>query len=306
MKSRIAFGIALILVAGLFLVVSKNKSAAPLNGRLKVATSFYPLYFFTSEIAGDRAEVYNVTPAGAEPHDYDPTTGDLAAIESSKLLILNGGKLEAWGDRIQNILKGTSTKVAVVGEALATGEVKEDSVTGRDPHVWLDPPLARQEAAAIAAALSQVDPGNAGYYEANAAALESKLDNLDKKFRDTLATCAQKEIITSHAAFGYLAKDYGLQQLPIAGLSPDAEPSPATMAAITDFARAHHVKYIFFESLVSPRLADTIASEIGAQTLVLNPLEGLSDAETKTGKNYLSVMQDNLDNLKQALTCQTP
>jgi len=149
----------------------------------------------------------------------------------------------------------------------------------------------------------KADPANRAYYDQNAKGLDSSLDQLDAQYKAGLQSCQQKDIITSHAAFGYLGAQYGLTQVPISGLSPDAEPSNQQLAEVTDFARAHHVKYIFFESLVSPKLSDTIASEVGAKTLVLDPIEGLSNDNIQAGKNYFTVMQQNLKNLQLALAC---
>ncbi len=311
-KVSAAIGVILVVVLGLLAlsVVWQNQSGKPAanqigtSPKLSVVASFYPLYFFAAQIAGDKASVYNVTPAAAEPHDYEPTTQDIAKIEDSQLLILNGGKLEAWGDSVKNTLQGTKTAVITVGDAFANREVVEDGVSIRDPHVWLDPPLAKKEAAAIAQGLERIDPADMGTFEANLAALNSKLDTLDQEYRTGLSSCQKKDIITSHAAFGYLAADYGLNQVPISGLSPDAEPSPAKLAEITDFAKKNHVTTIFFESLVSPKLAETIASETGAQAMVLNPIEGLTDQELGDGKTYLTEMANNLDHLKIALQCQ--
>lgn len=303
----IVLGVVAVGLASYALKVGVFKTETQTSGetkKIQVSTSFYPLYFFTSQIAGDKANVYNITPAGAEPHDYEPTTQDIARIEDGQLLVLNGGKLEAWGDKIKDTLKNTNTSVITVGETIANQTVVEDGETIRDPHVWLDPQLAKQEATAIAHGLEQADPSNALYYEANLQTLSVKLDALDQKFTQGLKTCEKKDIITSHAAFGYLARQYDLNQVPISGLSPDAEPSSQQLASVADFARKNNVKYIFFESLVSPKLSDTIAHEVGAQTLVLNPIEGLSDEEIASGKNYFTEMENNLVNLKIALQCQ--
>ncbi len=265
------------------------------SGRLQVTTSFYPLYFFTKEIAGDKADVYNITPAGAEPHDYDLTTQDLARIEDSNLLVLNGKRLESWGEKIKDVLLGTDTKVVTVGEI---GQI------ANDPHVWLDPVLARSEVETIKNGLILVDSANASYYESNAANLLARLENLDAEFRSGLFKCEKKDFITTHAAFGYLAGQYGLSQVAISGFSPDEEPSAEKLAATVNFARKNQVKYIFFETLISPKLAETIAHETGAETLVLNPLEGLSDVEIKNGRNYFTEMEKNLANLMLALVCR--
>lgn len=270
------------------------------TGGLKVTTSFYPLYFLSSDIVGDKGKVYNITPAGAEPHDYELTTRDRAEIENSDLLILNGVMLEPWGDRIVDALSGTDTEVLKAGQPFAT----ESENGSLDPHVWLDPMLAKQMTVLISGKLASVDGANMLYYQSQAVNLQNKLDALDAKFRVGLRNCKKQEIVTTHAAFGYLAKEYGFKQVPIAGLSPDQEPSVQQVAGLANFVRSKKIKYIFFESLVSPKLAETIASETGAKTMVLNPLEGLTDAESKAGKNYFSEMEQNLLNLKIALECQ--
>ncbi|NTW61767.1 zinc ABC transporter solute-binding protein [Candidatus Saccharibacteria bacterium] len=275
------------------------------NNKLTVTTSFYPLYFFTSQIAGDKADVTNITPSGSEPHDYEPTTADMISIEKSKLLVLNGGHLEAWGDKFKDQLKGTGTTVVTAGENLTTGiYTDEEGENAIDSHVWLDPRLAKVEATKIEGALEKADPENKSYYQNNLNTLIAKLDQLDQEYKTGLDSCQLKEIITSHAAFGYLAKRYGLTQVAIAGLSPDAEPSPSQLADTAKFAKENNVKYIFFESLVSPKLSQTIASEVGAQTMVLNPIEGLTPDEQKAGNDYLSIMKDNLANLRAALQCK--
>jgi zinc transport system substrate-binding protein len=289
----------LILIIIICLLISTfykqaNKSSIK-NNKLQVTTSFYPLYFFASQIGGNKAEVQNITPSGAEPHDYEPTAQDIARIEKSNLLILNGGKLEVWGDKIKDNIKGTQVVTVIAGNTIANQQ---------DPHVWLSPPLAKIEVKAILKGFIQVDPQNKSYYYENTNKLLSQLDEIDKEYKKGLINCNQKDIITSHAAFGYLSKAYGLNQVSIAGLSPDAEPSSKQLAEIAQFAKNHNVKYIFFESLVSPKLSETIANEVGAKTLVLDPIEGISGDDVKAGKNYLSIMKDNLKNLRIALECK--
>ena len=301
--SWFVFGIIFI---GLITLIIKNTGTTPQNpsDKPQVVTSFYPLYFFTSQIAGDKADVANITPAGAEPHDYEPTPQDIVKIENSKLLVLNGGGLEAWGDKIKSTIDPKQTVVITAGEGLTTQQVTEEGQTMTDPHIWLSPVLASQIADKIEAGLVQIDPTNASYYQSNLQTLKSKLTTLDSEYKQGLASCAEKNIITSHAAFGYLATEYNLNQVPITGLSPDAEPSPKELADITKFAKDNHVKYIFFESLVSPKLSDTIATEVGAKTLVLNPIEGLTKDEIASGKDYFSEMRNNLTNLQTALQCK--
>jgi len=298
------FVLGIIFVGVLTLIVNNIYKPAVQSNKLKITASFYPLYYFSQQIAGDKANVTNITPAGAEPHDYEPTAQDIAQIENSKLLVLDGTGLEAWGNSIKQNLNPKDTMVLTVGDGIINQKVMEDGQEVIDPHIWQSPPLDKEIVDKITQALIQIDPVNASYYQANATALKSKLDELDTQYKQGLANCAEKNIITSHAAFGYLATAYGLNQVSIAGLSPDAEPSPQQLADIVKFAKANNVKYIFFESLVSPKLSDTIATEVGAKTLVLNPIEGLTNDEIAQGKTYFTEMQNNLTNLRIALQCK--
>lgn len=262
--------------------------------KLQVVTSFYPMYYFASQIGGDKANVTNLTPAGAEPHDYELTPQDVAVVHDSQLLILNGGQLEPWANDITSQLS-SDTVVATAGQ---------DVITNTDPHVWLSPKLAMQQVKKITLGFIQADAANSAYYLGKQDQLLQQLAKLDTTYQTGLTYCTSHDIITTHVAFGYLANDYGLNEIAISGLSPDEEPTPARLAEIVQFAKDHQVHYIFFESLVSPKLAETIASEIGAQTLVLNPIEGLTDTDIAQEKTYVTVMQDNLTNLRAALQCQ--
>lgn len=303
MNKKILISVLVLLGAvALFIALPKSSNNHRVVGKLSVSTSFYPLYFFSSQIGGEKAVVTNITPAGSEPHDYDPTTRDIARITDGDMLVLNGS-VEAWGNKIQENLKGTSVTTVTAGKGLLTKQLNENGEKMSDPHVWLDPTLAKKEVTAITKGFIAIDPTNSSYYEANQKELEQKLDTLDQSYTTGLASCKSRTIITSHAAFAYLADRYNLTQVAIAGLSPDEEPSSQQIAQVADFAKKNTIKYIFFESLVSPKLSETIASEIGAKTLVLDPLEGISDDDIKQGKNYFTVMADNLKNLQIALQC---
>lgn len=293
-----------ISVVFLTLILNTIQRPAVRSGKLQAAASFYPLYFFAQQIGGEKAMAINITPAGAEPHDYEPTARDLAQIEKSKVLILNGAGLEAWGNNIKQNLNSTNTVIVTVGEGLANQQITEEGKKITDPHIWLSPPLAKEIVDKIVQGFMQIDPVNKKYYQSNADTLKNELANLDKEYRQGLSNCLEKNIITSHAAFGYLAATYGLNQVPLAGLSPDAEPSPRQLADMVKFAKANKVKYIFFESLISPKLSETLATEVGAKTLALNSIEGLSEEEISQGKNYFTEMQNNLSNLRMALQCK--
>lgn len=273
------------------------------NSKIQVIASFYPLYFFAKVIGGDRVDVKNITPAGVEPHDYEPTTQDIAHIEKGDMLILNGS-VEGWGDKIRDNLQGTDVKIVTAGEGLLKKEITEGGGKIKDPHIWLAPNLAKIEIAKITAGFTAIDPDNSNFYRYNEKKLDNALDTLDTVFKKGLQDCQTKDIITSHAAFAYLAEEYGLNQVSIAGLSPDEEPSAQKLADIAQFVKKNNIKYIFFENLISPKSSETIADEVGAKTLVLDPIEGISDDNISAGKNYFTIMVDNLKNLRIALGCE--
>lgn len=310
MKNKLL--VAASLVVSLALLVSyyqlskpaPNSPPAEDSRRLKINTSFYPLYFFTTQIAGQDAAVRNITPAGAEPHDYELTGQDISAIESGQLLIING-HLEPWARKVQDDLISRGQALLVITDGLDLRDyLDEDGNLSKDPHIWLDPQLAITIVDKILNSLSQLDPLHKENYNARASVLKQKLADLHGQFKSVLANCEQTSFITSHTAFYYLGAEYGLKQIGISGLSPDIEPTPKEMLSITKFAKQNNVKYIFFESLVSPKLAQTIAKEVGATTLVLNPLEGIPQSDIDAGKDYFSEMSSNLSNLRIALQCQ--
>ncbi|MDR1605390.1 MAG: zinc ABC transporter substrate-binding protein [Gracilibacteraceae bacterium] len=278
--------------------------------KLSVYASFYPMYDFARKIGGDKAEVVCLTPAGTEPHDWEPAAADIVGLEKAALFVYNGAGMEHWVD---DVLAALSNKELVAVEAsagvplLEGGEEEEDEEEGHeeeggfDPHVWLNPLYAKIEMANIRDAFVRVDPANSAYYEDNYAQYAAALDELDGEFRSALADPPRREIIVAHQAFGYLCAAYGLVQEPIEGLAADSEPEPARMAEIIAFAEEHAVSVIFFEELVSPKVAETIAAAVGARTEVLSPLEGLSDEQTAAGDDYFSVMRQNLAALLTAL-----
>lgn len=270
-----------------------------------MVTSFYPIYFLATQIAGSNADVTNLVPAGVEPHDYELTPQDLGNIQGSNLLVVNG-LLEPWFADVEENLKGENVSILNLSQQMQFLQAtdKEESPSGKDPHIWLDPVRMIEMANLISAALIKIDPLNTEIYAANASLLDQKLADLDTEYKTGLSACSQKSFVTSHAAFAYLAQRYGIEQMPISGLNPDQEPSAQDMKDIVDFVRTNDVKIIFFESLVNPALSETIANEVGAQTMVLNPIEGLTKEQTLAGGDYFTEMRNNLANLKVALGCQ--
>ncbi len=296
-------GVAItVLLIGVFFSYRKTNKSITMNNKLEVTTSFYPNHFLARQIGGDLVEVINLTPAGSEPHDYELTSSDVINIKKSKILILNGGGLEVWEDDIRKNLN-KDVLVLTLGEDLINQKLEEGDAGKKDPHIWLSPALMIKMAEKVTAGLSQVDFENKSYYESNLTVLKFKLINLDAQYKKELDNCKKRNFVTAHDAFTYLAKEYNLNQVAIAGISPEEEPSIKQLVEVSKFAKDNEIKYIFFEKLVSPKLAQTVAQEIGAQTLVLNPLEGLSADDLAQGKNYLTEMEKNLENLKIALEC---
>lgn len=295
----VAAGIFAVLVLGAGRV--RNHSAAA--DKLPVTASFYPLYFFAHEIGGDHAEVFTVVPAGSEPHDYEPTPRDIVRIGHSRLVILNGGGIEPWRLHLQSIINPERTVIIEAAEGLAAYEMEEDGKELADPHLWLSPALAGRITDAILRGFVIADPARRAEYEANAAVLKMRLTDLDREYREGLAFCKRRDFITSHAAFGYLAAEYDLNQVSLAGISPEEEPSPATLVSVARFARERKIGYIFFEALVSPKFSETIAREVGARTLILDPIEGITEDDAGRGGNYFTKMRENLAHLQLALQC---
>jgi zinc transport system substrate-binding protein len=258
------------------------------SGKPTVVAAFYPLAFAAEQIGGPSFHVENLTPPGAEPHDLELTPRAVGRIESAAVVLyLSHGFQPAVSKAVE---QAQGKRIDVLA-GLPLHQSSEEGLTA-DPHVWLDPVLFARIVKRIGAALHR-----------HASGLVADLRQLDRDYRAGLKNCVRHEIVTSHAAFGYLAKSYGLTQVPITGLTPESEPSPKQLVHVVDIVRRTHATTVFFETLVSPRLAQTVAREVGARTAVLDPIEGLTPSEQKRGDNYLTLMRINLAALRQALEC---
>ncbi|HHV46077.1 MAG TPA: zinc ABC transporter solute-binding protein [Tissierellia bacterium] len=289
--------IIIAILAIVFTGCAKNENASMDNkGKPLVYASFYPLYFLAHEIGGDNIELKTIIPHGVEPHDYEPSINQLKDLSEARVLIYNGANFESWIDKIVG---------SVVDEEIAINAsqycnlIVEDGVT--DPHLWLDPENMIRIGKVIKDRFIELDPNNKESYEENYETLKNRLELLDKRYYEELRDKKMDTIIVSHNAFGYMAKRYGFKQIPVAGISPDQEPSPRTIADIIDLAKDKNYEYIFLESMASPKTVETIAEETNLKTLVLNPIEGLTEEEMERGKDYISIMEENLENLKEAL-----
>jgi zinc transport system substrate-binding protein len=280
--------IVLVLVAAALLAAGCGSSSSSGSEGTSVVAAFYPLAYAADQIGKD-VQVENLTPPGTEPHDIELTPKETAEIQQADVVIyLSHGFQPAVEQAVQNA-EGT-TLDALDGIELRNGV--GDEAGEADPHVWLDPVLFAGVVKRIGDVLDQP-----------AAAFVQRLNVLDGQFRRGLAQCKQRTFVTSHAAFAYLAQRYGLHMLAITGVDPESEPSPKAVANLAKLVEEKHITTVFFETLVSPKLAQTVAREAGAKTAVLDPIEGLTDSETKAGASYFSVMRQNLANLRAALGC---
>lgn len=273
--------------------------------RLPVFVTAYPLEYLAQRIGGERAAVTTVVPAGAEPHNWEPSARDVGAIQKARLFLYTGADFEPWAERVREGFPANGPMAVNTAGGLARLTKPEDDHEGElDPHVWLDPSLYARMAQSVATGLSRLDPDGGATYQANLKRLTGDLDTLDKQFAAGLASCARKQFVTSHAAYGYLAERYGLQQVAISGLSPESEPSPARLRELVAKIRLMGATHVFTETLLSHAVAETLAREVGATVLVLDPLEGLTPEGRAAGQDYLIVMQRNLANLRTGLGCR--
>lgn len=268
------------------------------DGKVHVAATFYPMADFAGKVGGDRVQVICLVPAGTEPHEWEPSPDDVITIQTADLVVSNGLGIDAWLDDVLSSLGSEAPAHVCASDGITP--LKTDH--GTDPHIWLNPANARLQAQTIAEALARVDADGGHVYQDNLADFGLKLQDLDYDYQTSLATCARHEIVVSHEAYGYLCQAYHLEQIGIEGLSPDSEPDAARMAQIVDLVRAKGITTIFFEELVSPKVAQAIASETGAEAVELSPLEGLTQEDLAAGEEYVSVMRANLAKLQKALS----
>jgi zinc transport system substrate-binding protein len=296
-----------LLLAGACGNAASNRPGSAPSGPLKIVVAFYPFQFIAQRVAGDHATIQNLTQPGAEPHDLELTPKQVASVGTADLVIYEKSFQAAVDEAvIQSKNPHTfDTSTVVPLQDLGTQEEPQNTkVNSRflDPHVWLDANNVATIASATAVKLSAVDPTNAADYSRNATALVVDLKTLDRQYRTGLASCRRKQFITSHTAFGYLARRYQLVQVGISGLSPDSEPSPARIVEVQKEAKALRLTTIFYETLASPAVARAIAGDLGLQTDVLDPIEGITPQSR--GKDYLAVMRANLASLRAANGCR--
>lgn len=265
--------------------------------QLKVLASFYPLYEFTKIITGERIDVSIIIPSGIEPHDWEPTIQDLQKIQNADMMVINGAGLEPWITKLVSV----NPDILIVDTSIGISLLEKNNHVfnnkiQNDPHIWLDPVLAKKQIQNIVDGLIRIDPQNSDYYQENANAYNAKLILLDNKIRNELSICVKKDFLAFHDAFSYFADEYDLNQNTIIGVNPSEEPTAITLQQIVQKAQDLDLHVIFTEEAVNPRISEVIADEIGAKVLTLSPIEIY-----EKNSDYIKRMEQNLSNLKEEL-----
>lgn len=321
-KIAIVGGIAAAIIIAVIVITSENvlqqvnSQNTTSRQKLKVIASFFPMYEFARNVAGDRADVSVFIPNGDEPHGWEPSTQEIQNIQNAQLFIYNGAGMEAFIPQFLSTGNFPNTTFVRASQGI---QMQDADVThigpdeakpiieqgGKDPHVWNDPALAQQEVRNIANAMEKADPANTQYYENNANAYIAKLAKLDQDVKSGLSNCQTHTFISFHNAFNYFSQRYGLTDYWIYGIAPEAEVAPQDIERVESIAKTNNVKIIFSEDLVDPKLAQTLATDIGAQVRILSPLEGIKNqTEQQERITFLDKWYQNLSNLKVAMGCQ--
>jgi zinc transport system substrate-binding protein len=304
MRRMLIAGLTAVLAVAMSGCTSSSPSAA--DDPVGIVAAFYPLQFIAERVGGDTVQVTNLAPPGAEPHDLELSPAQVASIAEADLVLYLDGFQPAVDEAVAQGSKASLDVATLVTQLDPPQPIgppdpdREQEESDKDPHVWLDPMRLATIVTELGDKLAEFDPDNASSYRTRATELGTELGQLDREFADGLTNCQRHEIVVSHAAFGYLADRYGLRQIPITGLSPEVEPTPQHLAAAAEEAKRVGATTVFFETLVSPAVAEVVATTIGAETAVLDPIEGL---EPGVPGDYLSVMRENLATLRPALGC---
>ncbi|MGT2906358.1 zinc ABC transporter substrate-binding protein AdcA [Streptococcus dentiloxodontae] len=298
---------AILIAAGGIIYYSIAQEEVKKANNLEVVTTFYPVYEFTKEVVGKEGEVSYLIRAGSEPHDFEPSSKNIADIEDADAFVYLNDNMETWVPDIEkNIAKSDTAIIEATGDMLLLAgngiESDEKSHKGHshelDPHVWLSPKRAITLVETIRDGLIKQFPKYKESFTKNAAAYIQKLRALDSSYTEALSSAKQNSFVTQHAAFAYLALDYELNQIPITGVSAETDPSAKRIASLSKYVSKYNIHYIYFEENASSSVAKTLADEVGVSTAVLNPIESLTDKQLSSGENYVTVMEENLKNLR--------
>ena len=288
-----------VLIASLVLAAGCGGQGAA-DPRPQVIAAAYPFAWAAAQVAGDDARVVSLVKPGGEPHDVELSPRQVGAVEKAAVVVYLHGFQPAVDDAVRDSSRSARLDVTSVADVRRlSSDLDGAAGSGVDPHVWLDPVRMSAVVGAIADRLATVDPAHAASYRSRRVRTQAALSQLDALLRTRLADCARRDIVTAHTAFAYLAERYRLRQVGVTGLDPEGEPAPSRIAKVARYARSHDVSTIFFESRIDPKLAQTVAAEVGARTAVLDPVEGVRGDD-----DYLSVMRRNAAALSEGLGCR--
>ncbi|GGE76258.1 metal ABC transporter substrate-binding protein [Priestia taiwanensis] len=326
-KKIIGMFALLFVMATFFTACSDTEKTSGNTDKVTVYTTIFPLEDLTNKIGGDFVEVKSVYPPGADSHTYEPTQKTMVDIAKSDLFIYNGAGMEGFADKVTDILKNEDTKVIVASDGVDLlkssdhhhghehGEEGHDHNHGKeeekeehnhdhgdvDPHLWFDPVAMQKVAENIKNGLVAAMPSQEETFNKNYEDVLAKLQKLDADYKAMVDSAAHKEILVSHAAYGYYEKRYGIKQIPITGISASQEPSQKQLTEIVQLAKEHQLDTILFETLATPKVAEVVKKEIGADSLTLNHIATILEEDKKNNKDYFSLMYENLEILKKAM-----
>lgn len=309
------FAIATLLLSGAILSGCSNQANEKNTNKnqLAIYTTIFPLKDFASKIGGKYVNVTSIYPNGVDAHDYEPTSKQVVNIANADLFIYNGAEMEPFAEKLDQTLKNSKVNILEASKGIHlikfvgeedhedNGNHSEEHHHDKDPHVWLDPTLAKIEAENIKNELIKLKPNQKEYFEANFSNLEKQFNQLDQEFQSLMNHAKRKDIVVSHSAYGYWEHHYGIKQVPITGLSPSVEPSQKELKNVVDFVKKNNVKYILFETFATPKVATVVKDETNAEILRLNHLATISDEDEKAGKDYFELMNENIEVLKKVL-----
>lgn len=311
--------LSLLFVFGMILTgCSTEDSATGKGDKITVYTSLFPLYDYARQIGGEYVEVKSIVPAGAEAHDFEPSVKDMVKLNDARVFVYNGAGFENWVNKAKENLDPAKTLIvdASEGVELKSKESQEEHADEHgddhaheeehdhgdfDPHIWLDPLRAKQQALNIEKALIKVDPAHEEEYKKNYEALAKQLDEIDKGFKDVVAKAQKKQFVTSHKAFSYFADRYGLEQIPVTGLSPSVEPGQKELQGIIEVVKKNNLHFIAFGDLVESKVAETVLRETGAEAVRLHTVENVTKEELQANKSYIDLMKENIEAMKKVL-----
>jgi zinc transport system substrate-binding protein len=294
----------LLIVIGTVLGLYLSNRLRPSSSTLKVLATFYPLYDFAQNVGGNKTDVSILVPETVDVHDFEPTPSSVAEVAGADVLIYNGAGLEPWISQIVSASENTKLIQVDTSHGIQLLQVSPEFQRNNqtfDPHIWLDPVLAKQQVNNILQGLIRADSADSQYFTQNAEAYKVKLDTLNSEAVNATTNVATRYFVTFHEAFAYFAKRYDLTQIPIAGPFQE-EPTPSDIQNVIDATRQYHLLYVGYESLENPAISQSISRDTNATLILMNPIEGLTAQQKAAGKDYISLMQEDIANIGLALS----